>query len=332
MNPSKSLQVLMLIPFMVLSTQISFAQSKVINDSILIQKIEHTSVFFELIQIPGTIYQMGSSISDSISNPDQSPKHLVRLDSLWVGKYEVTWELFDLFLTENKRLFDSLSIEKAKKIDAITRPSPPFEDPSFGMGKEGYPVVSISPYAAITFCKWLSTITGRLYRLPTEAEWEYMCKGGSDNLDFFADKKDDIGQYAWSYENSNYQYSKVGQKLPNAFGIYDILGNVAEWTLDQYDKEFYKKTQDTIAINPWNIPTILHPRVFRGGSWDDDAINLTSIKRSASGLYLQKNDPQIPKSFWWYTDSSFIGFRLVSPVNQPSEKEIKKFWQIVLDE
>ena len=94
----------------------------------------------------------------------------------------------------------------------------------------------------------------------------------------------------------------------------------------------YKKDQDSTSINPWNIPKKLHPRVYRGGSWDDDAIDLTSTKRSFSGFYLQKNDPQIPKSFWWYTDASFIGFRLVSPVNQPSEEELKKFWQIVLDE
>ena len=311
------------------SASICLAQSNPVGDSILFQKIASTDISFEMIQIPGATYTMGNS--DSTKTSDDNPPHLVQIDAIWVGKYEVTWDVFELFLSENKTLFNSVGEETVKKIDAITRPSPPFEDPSFGMGKKGYPVISISPYAALTFCKWLSTITGRFYRLPTEAEWEYVCKGGSTNSDFFADKRGVLNEYAWTYENSNYQYAKVGQKLPNAFGVYDILGNVAEWTLDQYDKDFYKK-EDSIAVNPWNIPRKLHPRVYRGGSWNDDVVNISATKRNESGFYLQKNDPQIPKSFWWYTDASYIGFRLVSPYKQPSESEIKKFWQIALDE
>lgn len=315
-----------------LSTNECLAQSKIGIDSVLIQKIGPTAISFEMIAIPGAIYEMGSEASDSIKSSDDHPVHLVKIDSLWVGKYEVTWELFELFLDKNKDLFDSIPQEKSMRVDAITRPSPPFEDPSFGMGKKGFPVISISPYAAISFSKWLSAITGRFYRLPTEAEWEYICKGGSSNDDFFADKRDSLGQYAWTYENSDYQYAKVGQKLPNAFGIYDVLGNVAEWTLDYYEEDFYSAEKDSIAKNPWNIPRKLHPRVYRGGSYDDDSVDVSSIKRGVSGLYLQKNDPQIPKSFWWYTDAAFIGFRIVSPVKQPDEKEVKKFWQIALDE
>ncbi len=311
------------------SASVCLAQSKTVRDSLFIQKIAPTNISFEMIQIPGATYTMGSSETTQSSN--DHPAHLVQIDSIWVGKYEVTWEVFELFLKENKTLFDSLGENTNKKIDAITRPSPPFEDPSFGMGKKGYPVISISPYAALTFCKWLSTVTGRFYRLPTEAEWEYICKGGSADDDFFANKRTHLDQYAWSYENSNYQYAKVGQKLPNAFGVYDILGNVAEWTLDQYDKDFYKN-EDSLAVKPWNIPTKLHPRVYRGGSWNDDVVNISSTKRNDSGFYLQKNDPQIPKSFWWYTDASYIGFRLVSPYKQPTESDIKKFWQIALDE
>ncbi len=317
----------LLILILTSSASMCLAQSAPVGDSILVQKIAPTAISFEMIQIPGATYKMG--VSDS---SDNAPAHLVQVDSLWVGKYEVTWEVFELFLAENKTQFDALKEATSKKIDAITRPSPPFEDPSFGMGKKGYPVISVSPYAALTFCKWLSTVTGRFYRLPTEAEWEYICKGGSADGDFFADHRATLDQYVWSYENSNYQYAKVGQKLPNAFGVYDMLGNVAEWTLDQYSKDFYKKQQDTITINPWNIPRKLHPRVYRGGSWNDDAVDISSTKRNASGVYLQRNDPQIPKSFWWYTDASYIGFRLVSPCKQPTEKAMKKFWQIALDE
>jgi formylglycine-generating enzyme required for sulfatase activity len=106
-------------------------------------------------------------------------------------------------------------------------------------------------------------------------------------------------------------------------------GNAAEWTLDEYKEKGYA-TGDT--KNPWATPTVIHPRVFRGGSWDDDAVKLRSASRTGSSLKLQKRDPQIPKSFWWFTDSNYVGFRLVSPAVQPAPEEQKKFWQTVLDE
>ena len=109
-------------------------------------------------------------------------------------------------------------------------------------------------------------------------------------------------------------------------------GNVSEWTLDQYDSAYYSQFSGGRVDNPWNVRHSLHPRVFRGGSWDDDAEDLRAAARMKSGLYLQRNDPQIPKSFWWYTDAPFIGFRLVSPVKQPSPEEARKFWGTVLDE
>lgn len=292
-------------------------------------RIEPTDISFEMALVPEGSFFMGEDSGEH----DEMPRHEVFVDSLWVGKYEVTWEMFELFLSENNVLFNDVSKEKLIILDAITRPSRPFEDPSLGMGKQGYPVINVSPYAALVFCKWLSTVTGKFYRLPTEAEWEYFCKSpNNENDDFFKDKLDNIGDYAWSYENSDAQYAKVGQKLPNGFGLFDVLGNVAEWTLDQYDKDFYAKEQGTVANNPWNVPGTIHPRVFRGGSWEDDAMDLSSTKRGQSGAYLQKNDPQIPKSFWWYSDSAFIGFRIVSPVKQPSKEEMNNFWQITLDE
>ena len=124
----------------------------------------------------------------------------------------------------------------------------------------------------------------------------------------------------------------MGTKKPNRWCVYDMHGNVCEWTLDEYKEDFYAQFADSLAANPWNIPRSLHPRVFRGGSWDDDPEELRSAARMKSGMYLQKNDPQIPKSFWWYTDAPFVGFRLVSPARQPSPEEAKKFWTIVLDE
>jgi len=295
------------------------------------QTIPETETSFEMTFIPSGKFLMGSPAAEPGRNPDEGPPHTVEVDSLWVGKVEVTWDLFELFLAENKSLFVSLPEEMKKGIDAVSRPTPAFEDPSMGMGRKGFPVVNVSPYAVLTFCKWLSIVTGKFYRLPTEAEWEYICRAGSQTAYSFGDDPKLLNEHAVYFDNSSGQYAPVGRKKPNAWGVYDMHGNVAEWTLDQYAEDFYAKTPGTTRA-PWSIPTSLYSRVYRGGSWDDEADALRSAARKKSGLSLQKGDPQIPKSFWWLTNASFIGFRLVSPAKAPTEQELKKFWATVLDE
>ena len=294
-----------------------------------IETVPESGLSFEMIAIPEGSFMMGSPASEPSHKEDESPQREVELDAFFMGKYELTWELFELFFKQNKELFVKLDNDKVMKIDAITRPSPPYEDPSYGMGKEGYPAVSMSTYSALVFCKWLSTVTGKFYRLPTEAEWEYAARAGTTTAYSFGDDTTLLGEYAVFYENSNNVYAKVGTKKPNPWGLYDMHGNVAEWTLDEFKEDAYS-TLD--SKDPWAMPTVIHPRVLRGGSWDDDPDKLRSAARSASSAKLQKRDPQIPKSFWWFTDSSFVGLRLVSPQKPPSPEEQKKFWQTVLDE
>ncbi|HLT50812.1 MAG TPA: SUMF1/EgtB/PvdO family nonheme iron enzyme [Arenibacter sp.] len=293
------------------------------------ETIPVTDISFDMVLIPEGSYMMGSPASEANRKADEGPMKEVALDAFYMGKYELGWEVFELFFKQNQRLFQTLESDKLNAIDAITRPSPPYEDPSYGMGKAGYPAISMSTYSALVFCKWLSTVTGRFYRLPTEAEWEYAAKAGTGTAYSFGDDVSKLGDYAVYYKNSDTHYSKVGTKLPNPWGLYDMHGNVAEWTLDEYKENAYAISE---SKNPWIKPTVIHPRVIRGGSWDDDADVLRSSARTASSLRLQKRDPQIPKSFWWNTDSNFIGFRLVSPKVQPSKEEQKQFWQTVLDE
>ncbi len=288
---------------------------------------------FKMVAIPGGQFDIGSPESESNRKVDEGPVHSVLIDSLWMGQFEMTWELFELY--QNKDLDEKetdLTEAVQLKVDAISRPSPPFEDPSLGMGKEGFPVVNISPYAALTFCKWLSTVTGHLYRLPTEAEWEYACRAGSKTAFHFGEDFSQLDDYAVYFDNSNGQYAKVGTKKANPWGLYDMHGNVSEWTLDLYEDQFYSKFADKEADNPWNTPYVLHPRVYRGGSWDDDPEDLRSAARMKSGLNLQRGDPQVPKSFWWYTNSEFIGFRVVRSYKELTQSEIRKFWAKVLDE
>lgn len=304
-------------------------EKKVMSAEGYSEKIPETEITMEMIKIPAGNFVMGSPASEAERKTDEGPQREVNVDAFWMGKYEITWDVFELFFKQNKILFQNLEAAKLQGLDAITRPSPPYEDPSYGMGKDGFPAVSMSTYSALVFCKWLSNLTGKFYRLPTEAEWEYAARAGTVTAYSFGDHLDELDKYAVHYKNSGNKYAQVGSKLPNSWGLYDMHGNVSEWTLDEYKEDAYARLD---TKNPWAVPTVIHPRVYRGGSWDDDAHKLRSASRTASSLKQQKRDPQIPKSFWWFTDSNFVGFRIVSPVEQPSAEDQKKFWQMVLDE
>lgn len=140
-------------------------------------------------------------------------------------------------------------------------------------------------------------------------------------------KKEAINDVAWFSENSDNKYKKTGLKKPNKLGVYDMLGNVSEWVLDQYDPSYYETSPKK---NPWNTPTELYPRVLRGGSWKDTADKICCTSRTASEPAWKQRDPQIPKSDWWYTDAPFIGFRILRPRMQPSKEDIKKYWLEVI--
>ncbi|MDX1546961.1 MAG: SUMF1/EgtB/PvdO family nonheme iron enzyme, partial [Rhodothermales bacterium] len=215
--------------------------------------------------------------------------------------------------------------------DAVARPSPPYEDPAHGMGNQGFPAAGMTQWAALHYAKWLSDKTGHFYRLPTEAEWEYACRAGSDTPYAFGHDLAGLDAYAWYWDNSDERFREVGQKTPNAWGLYDMHGNVAEWTLDEYQSDFYATLPEAVEA-PWRAPERLHPRTVRGGAYDDDPEALRCAARLSSSPNWKRRDPQIPKSFWWNTDSPFVGFRLVRPAVPPPPEEQAAFWRQVLGE
>lgn len=294
--------------------------------------ITGTEVSFKLVHIPAGTFLMGSPADEAKRGEDEGPQKEVKLDAFWLGMYEVTFNEYDIFRDREKDQDIAHEGGKDYVADAASRPSPPYEDPTFGMGKYGFPAGSMTQYAALKYCKWLYDKTGVFYRLPTEAEWEYACRAGTTTAYPFGDDPAELGEYAWYYENSDGGYQKVGQKKPNGWGLYDMLGNVGEWTLDQYQADFLENMGDTITPTPWARPTKLHPRTVKGGTYDDDPEYLRSAERLESSMNWKRRDPQLPKSFWWNTDSPFVGFRILRPAEQPSEEEIKKFWKMTLDE
>ena len=191
------------------------------------------------------------------------------------------------------------------------------------MGVEGYPAISMTQHAAQKFTQWLSAKTGRFYRLPTEAEWEYACRAGTTTAFSFGNDPADIGEYAWYWENSDYKYGKVGEKKPNPWGLYDMHGNVMEWTLDAYTEKGY---EPGATENPWVRAKTLYPRTARGGSWNDDLEKLRCAARVGSDPEWKMQDPQLPKSIWYLTDAQGLGLRLVRPVKTPSADEMFEYW------
>jgi len=295
-----------------------------------VQKIPGTNHEYEMAAIPGGEFTMGSPADEANRNTDEGPQHKVVLDGFWMGKYEVTWDFFDLYAFKNmetemaKRYPDD---EKSvAKTDASTRPSPPYVDMSFGMGREGYPAINMTQYSAIHFCKWLYDKTGVFYRLPTEAEWEYAARAGTKTAYSFGDDPTKLDEYAWYQKNSGGNYKKVGTKKPNPWGLHDMHGNVMEWTLDQYLPDFYAKTAGEAIKNPLVPVTELYPSAVRGGSWDDDPAVARSAARTPSSAEWKMLDPQLPKSEWWMTNASFLGMRLVRPFKTPTPEEIQAYY------
>ena len=288
------------------------------------QAIPETTVKFKMTPIPEGEFEMGSREQDKQRKQDEGPVRKVQVDAFWMGAHEVTYDEFLVFFNDDKT-------SRGSDVDAVTRPTPQYIDLSWGMGKQGgFPVNSMSQQTALMYCRWLYKKTGIFYRLPTEAEWEYACKAGTKTVYPFGNDPALLPQFAWYASNSNSKYQKVGQKKPNPWGLYDMMGNVAEWTLDQYDPAYFTKIKDG-SRNPLVEPASRYPKAVRGGGYTDNPETLRPASRAKSDPSWNRRDPQIPKSKWWLTDAAAVGFRIVRPAKQPSAEEIEKFYSKYLD-
>jgi formylglycine-generating enzyme required for sulfatase activity len=248
------------------------------------------TAFSELV--PGTTVSLAMKPipAGSIEIEDASApgtKKTVAIASQWIASTEITWDMYDAFVFAS----DKSESEKDPP-DAWTRPSKPYILMDRGYGHAGYPAISIGVEGAKEFCRWLSAKTGKTYRLPTEAEWEYACRAGTRTAYSFGDDPTMLGDFAWFGGNSEVEMNRkshpIGEKKPNAWGLFDMHGNAAEWTIGADGKG-----------------------VLRGGSFRDPAPKLTSSARRPDERAFNASDPQVPKSKWWLADGGFIGFRVV---------------------
>jgi formylglycine-generating enzyme required for sulfatase activity len=279
------------------------------------ESIPNTKVVFDMVPIPAGTFTMGSPSNEPGRGDDEGPAHQVSLKAFYIGTREVTWDEYDEFafsqdLLRKRKLGLTAPADAA---DAMSRPTPPYADESWGWGKEKQPVIGITQYAAVHYCQWLSARTGKHYRLPTEAEWEYAARAGTKTAYSFGDDASKLDAYAWLKSNAGEQPHPGGLKTPNAWGLFDVHGNVAEWTGDKYDAGYYASAPPAA---PFNDPgAALYPHSVRGGSWDDDPPRLRSAARRGSLEAWSRRDPQNPKSLWWHTDATFVGFRVVAEMD-----------------
>ncbi len=296
------------------------------------EKIPKTPVSFNMIAVEGGTFLMGSPNSESYRNENESPQHEVQISPFFMAEVETTWDMYWVFYAETMSegrtppeaiYFNNLN---ATDVDAISGPTPPWGYPDQGWGQGDRPAITMTHYGAETFCQWLSEKTGKKYRLPTEAEWEYAARGGTETAYFFSGSPKDyseqgfmkrffkpkteiISDYVIYSKNSDRRTQSPSEVLPNPLGLKNMLGNVMEYTADKYNPDAYKN-RTGITRDP--IVTEGDEHVVRGGNYLSDAAEV----RSASRSYTQhvewlKTDPQQPKSIWWYSDIKGIGFRVV---------------------
>ncbi|HZY84925.1 MAG TPA: SUMF1/EgtB/PvdO family nonheme iron enzyme, partial [Gemmataceae bacterium] len=189
------------------------------------EKIPDSDVTFDMVPIPGGTYLMGSPPAEKGRGADEGPQHPVTVKPFWMGKCEVRWDEFDVYWRKRPGGKEDKDPESPPNADAITRPTPPYEDETFaklgGGGREGFPVLCISHHTAMQYCRWLSMKTGKAYRLPTEAEWEWAARAGTTTAYFWGDDPKQMDDYAWSAGNSEELAHPVGKKKPNPWGLYD---------------------------------------------------------------------------------------------------------------
>ncbi len=311
------------------------------------ERIPGTDVEFEMIPIPSGSLGLPTAAGEPASVP---------IEAFWMGRCEVTWAQYHQYM-ETYELFKALGELRASQgedgelaevrayfesepdgVDAVTSPTPLY-DPSFtywvGEGDD-QPAVTMTQFAARQYTKWLSGIAGRGYRLPSEAEWEYAARAGTQTAYSFGDDPEQLGDYAWYTDNAEEETHPVAGKKPNPWGLYDMHGNVAEWVLDGYQEDWAPAVAALAASGgkPVLWPEKPYPRTIRGGCWYSDAAEATSTARFGSNDKMWVlQDPNLPKSPWWYTEdpTTGIGFRLVRPLRDMDEETRRRVWDADTD-
>ena len=234
-----------------------------------IETLPKSVVKIQMAPIPGGTIKIGEKTVD--------------VKPFYMARTETPWQAYDVFTASGP---PSPSYGQEISLDALALPSKSYILPDLGWGHNGYPVINVSYLSVHMYCKWLSTVTNKKYRVPTEAEWELAARAGE--MGPWKMDKATLEKTTWYAGNSEKTTHPVGKKQPNKYGLYDIHGNTGEWATDLEGKP-----------------------VLCGGSFLDPAARISPTLRRYQTPKWQETDPQFPKSRWWLADGKFVGFRVV---------------------
>ena len=300
------------------------------------EKIPGTATTISMKAIPGGTFKMGSAEKEPFHEDDEGPVRNVTVSAFFMAEIEITWDqywsFFENTMSEGRIPPKVVYANNSNPdVDAISGPTPPYGHPDQGWGTGIRPAITMTPYAAEIYCLWLSKKTGKKYRLPTEAEWEYAARGGTETPYFFKGdpskfsekgfwrrffnaSTDSISNCVIYNKNSKNRTQEPDLVKANPFGLKNMLGNVMEYCADKYSADAYSKTSNQVK-DP--METKGKEYVIRGGNYSSDAAELRCASRdhTQNEAWL-KTDPQQPKSLWWYSDIRGLGFRVVCEPKQ----------------
>ena len=329
-NPNYSHSKMTGVPVSTANAEIYTSLPEVTSFENFTETVPGTSAAIRMVAVPGGKFTIGSPDSEKNRAGNEGPQKQVEVSPFFMSEVEITWDQYWAFygetMSEGRIDPDVVRAHNARPdIDAVSGPTPPFGNPDQGWGMGDRPALTMTHYAAEVFCRWLSLRTGRNYRLPTEAEWEYAARGGSDGPYFFEGNpkkfaKDTtvIGGYVIYSLNSKNRTQEPSKVKANPFGLKNMLGNVMEYCSDWYAEDAYAQLRD--GEKDPKGPATGTEHVVRGGFYADAAGRVRSASRDHTRHddWL-RTDPQIPKSIWWYSDVKGIGFRVVCDVPEGIE-------------
>nr|WP_319510861.1 SUMF1/EgtB/PvdO family nonheme iron enzyme [uncultured Draconibacterium sp.] len=305
------------------------------------ETIPGTTIAFNMKAIPGGSFKIGSPESEQLRESDEGPQKTVTVSPFFMAEIEVSWDEYLAFYSATAaegRTTDTegARIESDVEVDAISGPTPPYGQPDQNWGMGSRPAITMSYHSAETYCKWLSQVTGKTYRLPTEAEWEYAARGGTETPFFFEGQPKDfkeknfigklfgkgsdiINNYVVYEKNSSLKTAKPDVVEANPFGLKNMLGNAAEYCSDWYTEDAYSKLND--GVTDPKGPASGEEHVIRGGTFKSPVGEVRSAARDYTRTEeWMKTDPQMPKSIWWLSDCNSIGFRVVCEFDENTGK------------
>jgi len=243
----------------------------------------------DMVHVEGGTFIMGYNSGSS----DEQPEHKVSVNNFYIGRFEVTYAEFRRFIVATGYITDSDQPDSVRMKNGLPHRS--VNNGTWDKNANGSmipladslkPVGNISWNDAVAYLKWLSKMTGKEFRLPTEAEWEFAAKGGTKSKGYKYIGGNDLNQVAWYLGNSDRRVHTGGQKLPNELGIYDMSGNVREWCNDWYSEFYYRVSPDSDPPGP----AAGSNRVIRGGSWGSDGARMRASYRNKEFPYSAVRD------------------------------------------